>query len=43
MEVQYEGIIGIPKGRSLPLAFGMYTRLAGLARQGCKVIKRSTN
>ena len=27
-------IVGIPSGRSLPLAFGMYTRLAGLALPG---------
>jgi len=39
MEVQYEGRIGIPSGRSLPLAFGMYTRLAGRTIQGWKVIK----
>jgi len=34
MEVQYEGHIGIPRGLRRPFAFGMYTRLAGLAVQG---------
>ena len=32
-ERQYEAHIGIPSGLNLPLAFGMYTRRAGLAFQ----------
>src|SRR3954466_8001782 len=32
-EGQYERHIGIPRGRSLPMALGMYTRRAGPARQ----------
>src|SRR3954468_7488074 len=37
--VQYERHIGIPRGRSLPLALGMYTRRTGLAcQQGWPII-----
>jgi hypothetical protein len=42
-EMQYDRTIGMPRGRLLPLAFGMYTRRAGLARQGWQVDNWSTN